>query len=509
MQDNLPDLPVRQSFAEGVAGGPVPSQPESQKPSFFSRFKNIGKDDKNLVKVFLIAGFVFLIGLGILASILEKVAPRGGKKQSAADQFSSGLWQIKPQPNQILLGFYTDTNKNDVYDYSESVFNEVSVSIRKAGETEPFRRVPAGLDGSVKIDDLAQGDYEIRLDNYSRPDAQTSVWLWSDDYQRGDEFLPTKWRAISLKSEGYKELIGITPYRPRLVLVLATPDGASWYDPERAREIGKNNQILDNPVTRGNDLFFMSDGKLKRLDWQNRTESEQMVWLDEAKDWTLSPESKTVAYLTEGKELAWRSTDEACPEGNLLFEGMRLKVKTYSFIGETSWLVVSEGDEEKPAGLYRVDCRQIEPLTTVGTPVNAGFLAGGDWFYSTADATYLVDNSSDKAVKYTALGGGEEIKVSQDRRYLIKKISNNNWIIVDYPAVKTSGVEKHYLINGYNSEPALIDDDAYFVKAKACEADGDCGEIVRVKLEGNGAWSVGDTWDLKNVAAGKVLVKVN
>jgi hypothetical protein len=499
MQDNLPDLPASVSPPAMQAG-----LPES-KPSIFSRLKSAGSDDKRVVKIILIVGFVFLVILGLLASVLERVAPRGGKQPSGEEQFSSGLWQIQPQPNQILLGFYTDTNKNGVYDYAESVFNQVSVSIRKAGETEPFRSVPAGVDGAVKIDDLTQGEYEISLDNYSRPDAATSAWLWFDDYQLGEEFLPTKWRPVSLKSEGYKELIGITPYQPKLVLTLATENGVSWYDPERAREIGKNNQELDHPVVRGNDLFFISDSKLKRLDWRYRTESEQLIWLDEAKDWLLSPEGKTVAYLSEGSELAWRSADESCPEGNLLFEGTRLKVKSYSFIGETSWLIISQGDEENPVGIYRVDCRKVEPLTAVGEPVGVGSLGAGDWFYSTTDATYLVDNSSGKAVKYTALGGGEGIGVSQDKRYLMKKISAGSWLIVDYPAVKTSGVEKHYLITGYTAEPALVGDNAYFVKAKSCEADGDCGEIVRIKLEGSSTWLVSDTWDLKNVAATKVL----
>ena len=51
----------------------------------------------------------------------------------------------------------------------------------------------------------------------------------------------------------------------------------------------------------------------------------------------------------------------------------------------------------------------------------------------------------------------------------------------------------------------MIGDDVYFVRGKACEADGDCGEIVKIKLAGSGVWSIESTWDLKNVAAQKVL----
>src|SRR3989338_2462976 len=176
MQDNLPDLP--RSVDMNVA------QPQP-KSSFLQRLKNAGSDDKRLVKLILIIGFGALLLLGIAAAVLEQVAPR------------------------------------------------------RAGETEPFRRVSADRDGLVKIDDLSQGDYEVSYDNYSQPEV--SDWLFFEEYQHQGEFFPTAWRRVSLDGLGYKELIGVLAYRPPLLVAVITDNGLSWYDPERARVYAKSN----------------------------------------------------------------------------------------------------------------------------------------------------------------------------------------------------------------------------------------------------------------------------
>lgn len=479
MQDNLPDIaPVTLTKA---------SAPQ-KKPNIFA-------DDKRLVKLILLIGFALLVVLGIAASILEQVAPRGGKTTKQAELFSANLWQIKAQPNQIILGFFEDKNNNGQFDYQEKPFAKVSAAIRRAGESEPFRRVSAERDGLVKIDDLSLGDYEISLDNYS--EGQTGDWLFFEEYQQGAEFLPTAWRRVTLAETGYQELIGLIAYRPKRLLVLLTDAGLSWYDPERAREFGKSTFTADFFLINKN-VFYLETGKLKKLDWSYRSWSEEMIWLEEAENsqWWLSPEGKTVAYLNNG-QLYWRSREEDCREGGLLFEGERPKVELTAFFSETSWLAAGEK-------LFKVSCQQVESIETVGQAESLGVLTGGSWFYSTGEATYLVDNSG-QTVKYTALGGGKNITVSADGRYLLKKLAAGSWLAVDYPAVKASGVEKHYLLTGISGEPTIIGDAVYFVRAKPCEADGDCGEAVKIKLEGSGTWSVDATWDLKNVAATKVL----
>ena len=502
MQDNLPDIPPSPAIASAKAG------PEQQKSNLFA-------DDKRLVKIILLVGFGLLLILGIAAAILEQVAPRGGKKTAEEELFSANLWQIQVRPNQMILGFFEDSNKNNQFDYREKPFAKVSVAIRRSGETEPFRRVSAGIDGLVKIDDLNLGDYEISLDNYA--EGQSGDWLFFEEYQQSGEFLPTAWRRVTLAAQGYQELIGLFPYQPPLLLTLMTDSGISWYDPERARVYGQSNTVLVSPAARGRNIYYLQEGKLKKFDWSYRTVSEEMIWLEEAESgsWWLSDQGKTVAYLS-GKEFRFRSQIEDCSEGGFFYEGVRPEVKTAAFIDETSWLVIARIDKDQLWQLFKVNCNEGSILATVGEPINVGSL-GGDWFYSTADATYFYDQDKQQAVKYTALGGGlpaqagEGISVSADKRYLLKKVAADlpaqagNWLAVDYPEVKTSWVEKHYLLTGITGEPTVIGDAVYFVRAKPCEADGDCGEVVKIKLEGSSVWSIASVWDLKNVAAAKVL----
>jgi len=505
MQDELPDV---------TAVATNPEQPVAAKPSFFSRIKGAGSDDKRVVKLILIVAFGGLLVLGIAASVLEKVAPRGGATTAETELFTSGQWQITVQPGQAIFGFYLDENNNRQYDYQEKPFEMVSVAIRRSGETEPFRYVSAENDGLVKINDLAQGQYEVSFANYADPvkagAAAGEEWLFFEEYQQNLEFLPTAWRPVELAGSGYKELVGISTYQPPFLLVLKTENGVSWYDPERAREYAKSNFSLKKTVMRGNDIYYLEAGNLKKLNWVNRAVTEELIWLEEAENgWDLSPGGQTAAYLS-GKEFQFRSRNESCAEGGLLWEGVRPEVAFFSFIGETAWLVAARPSSEQPRQLYRLNCNQAGPVSTLEEPTAVGRLENGAWFYSTATATYLVD-ADGKAVKYNALGGQAAsasdggITTSADGRYLLKKLASGNWLVVDYPAVKGSGVEKHYLLTGISGEPAVFGDSVYYVRAKTCGSDGDCGEVVKIRLEGSGVWSVETAWDLKNVAAAKVL----
>ena len=76
--------------------------------------------------------------------------------------------------------FYDDTNKNNVFDYQEALFNDIS-KVDQAGGRYPksLRTVPSGADGAVVIDGLAEGDYEIQFVNYELENKETA-----EDFKR-------------------------------------------------------------------------------------------------------------------------------------------------------------------------------------------------------------------------------------------------------------------------------------------------------------------------------------
>lgn len=488
----MPDLPPRPAAAPKEAG------PESKPLSPLA-------GDRRLVKLIIFSLFALLLLLGIAAAVLERVAPRRERtgEESAPAGFDPGT--IETRPNRIVFGFFRDDNSNGQFDHREQPFTRVSVAIRRQGETEPFRRVAAGTDGRAEIDDLAAGRYQVSFDNYATPDPG-GRWQWFEEYQRGGEFLPTAWETVELEEAGFKQLVGITVYRPPLVLALAADSGLVWYDPQRARVFARSG-FKAGFIMRGNDVFYLEEGKLKHLNWRERALTEDLIWLEQAAAgrWWLSPSGQTVAYLDESGQMHWRSAADTCREGSLLIDGVRPEVKSVSFTEETAWLVIARLGPETPWQLFRLNCGRAETEATVSEPAAAGVLDKG-WFYSTAAATYLAE-ADGQTVKYEALGGGTGVIAAG--RYLLKTIGEGQWLVVDFPAVAAEGVEKHYRLTGISGDPLIAGDSVYYVKGKPCAADGDCGEVVKISLMGNGIWQESGRWDLKNVAADQVLGVVN
>ena len=132
-------------------------------------------------------------------------------------------------------------------------------------------------------------------------------------------------------------------------------------------------------------------------------------------------------------------------------------------------------------------------------------------FYSDNSGSYFYDLVDDSKVKYTALGSNTEVIVSDDKKY-IGAMVNGKFLIVDYPAVVASGVEKHYVIPFQGSELSFISskpDQILINQSKICESDGDCGEILRVNLFGSGAWRIEDRIQLKDVKPMEILGEIS
>jgi len=128
------------------------------------------------------------------------------------------------------------------------------------------------------------------------------------------------------------------------------------------------------------------------------------------------------------------------------------------------------------------------------------------WFYSNDSGSYFYDWQTDKTTKYTALGSGVKAVVSEDGKYIGAKL-NNSIMVVDYPAVMASGVEKHYLLP-FSGQIVFSRDEVLINQSKPCQPDGDCGEIIRIALKGNGVWEIKDRIELKDIQADEVLGEI-
>lgn len=119
------------------------------------------------------------------------------------------------------------------------------------------------------------------------------------------------------------------------------------------------------------------------------------------------------------------------------------------------------------------------------------------WFYSNSEGSYFYDQQTGKTIKYTALGSGVKAIVSEDGRYIGAKL-NGSIMVVDYPAVMASGVEKHYLLP-FSGQIVFSKDEVLINQGK---------EIVRIALKGNGVWEIKDRIELKDIQADEVLGEI-
>jgi len=116
-------------------------------------------------------------------------------------------------------------------------------------------------------------------------------------------------------------------------------------------------------------------------------------------------------------------------------------------------------------------------------------------FYVTSSGSYFYDLEEKQAVRYTALGVADKVIVSSDKKY-IAGMNGKKYIVVDYPAVKTSGVEKHYELEVNNL--VFNGDEVLVRKGKTVE---------RIKLMGDGVTEEGQVIELIDVV-GEVLGEI-
>lgn len=469
-------------------------------------------------KVAVIIAFGSLILLGIIVSILEAVVP---KKQVQTDQVEVFTqYKLEPRSGQMQWLFFEDANANNIFDYQEKVFKDMSVTIRRKGDTQNLRTVPSDMNGLVVITDLAEGDYELRLTNYELDTQESGEdFKWFKYYQVFEpqtqewEFLPSQWRPISLTNQGFAAKAAVKLYQPKIMLLLGSGDGVVLYDPVQGKilsqsnlnEPGKHQFILKDQV-----IYYLklNDKALKQYSLKNQVAILliEPIYDVDVNNFKLSDNGQMISYRMEN-ELRYWGAEESCQEGALIDNGGRLDVKdnngklALSFFGDKKFIFLGK-DWESPWQLYEANCNQekemaVKKLALETEPISFEFLDENTMFYTDNNGSYFYNLTDNSIIKYTAMGAGGEAIISQDRKYVAVK-NNNNYVVVDYPAVKASGVEKHYVIPA-NGEISFSQDQAFLNRGK---------EIERIVLQGNGAWESKEIIKLENFQADEVIGEI-
>jgi len=505
MQDNLPDVPVKEKEEEGIGVG-IEGR---QKQSWLDKLNQFKGDDKRVMKFMLVGGLGLLVGLGIIVSILEKV--QGDRQEDQVDQgeMENILLTIEKKPGEIAFLFFLDENKSNEFEHNEKMFVNISVSVRRPGEPEAFRTEASDDSGQVRIDNLDSGEYEVSFLNYGQEQPRViGDFELPAFYELADELIPTEFQTIVLEDGGYGEIIGIREYRPRKLLVLTDVLEVIFYDFKRDLIYGRSiigDKIQRRFLLKDNEVFYIKEKELKKFSFKDKVEvmvMDRLYGVDETK-FAVSPEMSTIVFA-ESDELNYMTKDGHCGDGGIIYEGQRLEIRKepeilVDFFDEKNFVLVGRVGKEEWEG-YRVKCGEKAKFEAekleIGETRVIKVLNDKTLFYVSSRGSYFYDFEKKESLKYTALKVPEKVMVSKNRKY-IAGLVGGKYIVVDYPAVKATGVEKHYELKVDNL--VFNGDEVLVVKGK---------EVSRILLMGNGVWKEGETMELRDVAVREVLGEI-
>ena len=486
--DTAPQLPVEQQ------------EPQlGQSVKFWDRLKAIKEDKKRFRILIMFVAIIFLFGVGIVISIIEQV--QKVKKPEAKQVFEQV--EILKQPGEMVWLFYTDTDKDQVFDHQEAAIKDVSVAIRRPGDEDVWRTQPADINGVVKMTDLPVGEYEVKYLNYEEPEAGATSYFYSS-YQYEGEFLPSEWLPISLSKEGYEAKVGLNKYVPDSLMVVKDSLGLRLVDLVTQTDFAWFRDLVGLSL-QTDKLVYLEKNQLLQFDLNLKTNKVVMdrMYQMEDKEYLLTEDLGLLVYK-DGEEFRYRSS--ACGEGYIIHEGQRLMVDELKLDVWQNTNTVMSGKVGKNGewGVYQTRCdgkKFAAEKLFAGQVSSVGYLDAQTLFYSDATGSYFYDLLSQKATRYTAFGGSVEAKINKERNLVYGRV-NGKLMIVDYPAVVASGVEKHYVLDvPEGSKPVFVSTDEFVYL--------DNNQVVRIKLKGSGAWEELSRTELKGFKALEILGEIS
>ena len=275
------------------------------------------KKNRNILILIVVIGLFFV--LGIVISVLETIPP---KLTEEAVELGESLEQI--EAHQMGFLFFEDSNVNGEFDYNEKVVKNVSVAVRRPGETAAFITVPAETSGLVKIDNLADGEYEVQYLNYELEQPyMTGEFEFKHYYQIVEagkvrfSFLPTEWQKINLTDLGFKLKVGMREYLPSSLLVIFDQDRLEFYDPVRNRVLGESQKGISFKFKESN-LYYYQDNSLTRFEIKpqlTKVVIERLFVKNLSKYW-LSEDDSGLLFLDDENRWQYESKVSGC-KGNL------------------------------------------------------------------------------------------------------------------------------------------------------------------------------------------------
>ncbi|MFH0942637.1 MAG: hypothetical protein V1810_00505, partial [Candidatus Beckwithbacteria bacterium] len=432
-------------------------------------------EKKQKIKIILSLSLGILIVSGLVVSvILEKPS----EQVPETVELKASLESLGA--NQLGFLFFEDSNINGEFDWEEKVVKNVSVAVRRPGETAAFITVPAEVNGLVKVNQLAAGKYEIQyLNSELEQPYQAGDFEFKRYYQIVEagrvrfSFLPSEWQTIELTESGYQLKVGIKEYQPESLLVISDKGKIKFYDPVRAKVLGMS-QSGQTFKLKSDSLFYFKDNDLTKFGTGTRLTqvvADRLFDININNYW-LNQDGSGLLYLNEEKRWQYESEALGCSStlrtGN--YENLAAGGERELADLDENQLAVLANTKSEGVGTYLGVCREKGKLELkrfdLGNITSLKFLDKENWFYSNSNGSYFFNFVNGQSTKYAALGTNAAVIISQDKKYLAASLDGST-IVVDYPAVKQSGVEKHYVLP-FSGQLAFSGDEVLISQTKTC-----------------------------------------
>jgi len=443
---------------------------------------------------------------------------------------------------ELSFRFFHDVNSNGLKDGNEGWFSDITVSIKREGQSFPFQSLPVDSQGQASLAGIEAGEYEVQFSYNNQMAYQFSGQF---NYQPSFEIagkdgqvmgkLPTEWQVVEFGGGGLVLEYGVSNYQPSQVVALDQGNQFALYDPKYEWVFMTTNlpnsrdwryyELINDKV------FYVNDEVLYSFSSKDRYASEAMAGLYDInkKYFSLSKDGEIVVYVINNQIRAV-SKDYKCRERfGFNYQDKDLLPRFGTSDSKVSFLdnqraVFSAAEAGKNWEVFTYNCinkDQIEMKKTgiIDNQINdliyldeRRLLVNGEFEVDGKvwKGIYFYDLYDRKVIEYDGIKLITMMGVEYYNNRYIVGLNSRQYVIVDYQAYK-QGKEAAYVIpksNLVSPDQNLnawrlfgeTTDGLLFNETRTCsEGGGVCGEVKKVKFLGNGDYQMETYFKVENL----------
>jgi len=214
----------------------------------------------------------------------------------------------------LSFKFFNDSNSNGLKDSNENSFSDITISIRRQGQSMPFQSLAVDSQGQANLANIETGKYEVRF-NYSNQ----MTYQFNNQFNYLPSFeatnkdkqvigkLPTEWQEVEFDGNKLVLEYGINNYQPNQIIVIDQGNQFALYDPKyewvfMTTNLPNSRDWRHFELINGK-IFYVNDEVLYSFSSKDRYANEVMAGLYDInkKYFSLSQNGEIVVYVHDNQ----------------------------------------------------------------------------------------------------------------------------------------------------------------------------------------------------------------